>query len=71
MSKAPPTDNASLAKVGMALNAIAGIIGERVRHEGQGGTHEAYGEHMDAEIERIRREGHETLADALAALRDA
>jgi len=66
-------DNASLENVAASLDSAAAAIRERLRHEGQASPppYACLQEAIDMEALRLRGEGQNALADALAALRNA
>ena len=64
-------NSASLATVADCLVNAGNAIAERLRQEGAGALppFTSVDEHFDAEVNRLRREGQDALAEALAPLR--
>lgn len=60
----------SLAIIADALRNVSATISERLRQEGAGANppFQFVADNVDAEVTRLRRDGHNQLADALAAL---
>lgn len=59
-----------LTNIGTAFTNLGGLFAERVRQEGQGATEPFpfFDEGIVRETKRLRHEGLDTLADAVAAL---
>jgi hypothetical protein len=61
-------DREKLSNTGKALDNVAAAIAERLRHEGQAQPFEPFSQLIDHEVLRLRGEGQNQLADALAKL---